>query len=481
VTIANDSFLKAADSFQGLPKTLRAVARTEWLADTREATVNNATADALVAPRWNGLCETASSVTGACNTRHRRRTFPEVQERRSIVMTHATKKWLLALAPLGCLACAVPLALAAKEFEQRTSYYEDDAWYDVSEWLDGNDYNPTDEVFGRWDDETYDWNAADSDQDNDASGYGYDKNDTADDWYYDYDNSNQYTYRDYQDRNNLYDYSYSYYDFDGDGFYDAVYSSRDTDADGKFDDYTYYSFNTGGKNNQSEQTASTSAQSQQQASRQNQASSKQAEISGTVENIKRVKVRNGPERLVAQVSGDQSKKIIVDLGPANQIGKSDQQTASEQPQTQQQSGKQQNQQAAVQQGDTIKARGLMLKVGDKQVLVAHAVTIGNQKEQQINRSGQQLSGQITKMKTVKVRGQDHQLAIIKLQSGQQALVDLGPADNLQADLAENDQIQVNGVPVKVQDRLVFVANSVSKDGNKVNIERTARKDAKQSS
>jgi hypothetical protein len=85
------------------------------------------------------------------------------------------------------------------------------------------------------------------------------------------------------------------------------------------------------------------------------------------------------------------------------------------------------------------------------------------------------------MKTVKVRGQDHQLAIIKLQSGQQALVDLGPADRLQADLAENDQIQVNGVPVKVQDRLVFLANSVSKDGNKVNIERTARKDAKQSS
>ena len=117
----------------------------------------------------------------------------------------------------------------------------------------------------------------------------------------------------------------------------------------------------------------------------------------------------------------------------------------------------------------------MLEVGDKQVLVADVVTIGSQKEQQINRSGQQLSGQITKMKTAKDRGQDHQLAIIKLESGQQALVDLGPADKLQADLAANDQIQVSGVPVKVKDRLVFLANSVSKDGNKINIERTAGK------
>jgi hypothetical protein len=42
-------------------------------------------------------------------------------------------------------------------------YYEDDAWFDISEWLDGNDYNPTDEIAGKWDDETYDWSAVESD------------------------------------------------------------------------------------------------------------------------------------------------------------------------------------------------------------------------------------------------------------------------------------------------------------------------------
>jgi hypothetical protein len=407
-------------------------------------------------------------------------------------MTTVIFRWLTTAVSACCVSFAFPALVGAEEFEQRTSYYEDDAWYDVSEWLDGNDYNPTDEVFGRWDDETYDWNVADNDQDNDESGYGYDQNDTEDDWYYDYDSSNQFTYRDYQDRNNLYDFSYSYYDYDGDGLYDAVYSSRDTDADGLYDDFSYYSFNVGDTNNQSGQTAGSTGQSQQQASQQEQAaqqqasqqkqaSAKQAEISGTVEKTKRVKVRNGPERLVAQVSGDQGKSTIVDLGPANQLGKTSQQASSQQSENQQQSGKQQNQQAAVKQGDTIKARGPMLKVGDKQVLVAHTVTIGNQKEQQINRSGQQLSGQITNMKTVNVRGQDHQLAIIKLQSGKQALVDLGPADKLQAELAANDKIQVSGVPVKVQNRLVFVANSVTKDGNKVNIERTARKSSQQSS
>ena len=396
-------------------------------------------------------------------------------------MKPARTKWILGLAALGCLTFTLPVMLAAEEFEQRTPYYEDDAWYDVSEWLDGNDYNPTDEVFGRLDDENYDWNVASNDQDNDSSGYGYDKNDTADDWYYDYDNSNQYTYRD-NHNHDLYDFSYSYYDFDGDGFYDAVYSSRDTDLDGTYDKYTYYSFVSGGKkDDQSGQTAGASDRSLQQPSQQKQASSKLAEVSGKVENTKRIKVRNGPERLVAQVSGEQGKKIVVDLGPANRLGKSDQQASSQQAQNQQPAGNQQNQQAAIKQGETIKARGPMLKVGDKQVLVADVVTIGSQKEQQINRSGQQLSGQITKMKTAKVRGQDHQLAIIKLQSGQQALVDLGQADKLQADLAANDQIQVSGVPVKVQDRLVFLANSVSKDGNKINIERTARKNAKQPS
>jgi hypothetical protein len=52
------------------------------------------------------------------------------------------------LAPVTILA-------ADNEFGSNTSYYEDDGWLDVTEWFDANDYNPTDEKLGRWDDEAY--------------------------------------------------------------------------------------------------------------------------------------------------------------------------------------------------------------------------------------------------------------------------------------------------------------------------------------
>jgi hypothetical protein len=253
--------------------------------------------------------------------------------------------------------------------------------------------------------------------------------------------------------------------------YDAGYSSIDTDADNRFDDFTYYSFNSSGQDQQSSE----------RSKQQQQADSKEHRVSGSVEETKHVKVRNAPDRLVAQISTDQGNKVVVDLGPAHQFGKKDEQSGSQQQNQQaQQSVTQVGQQStSLQQGDRLEARGPMLKVGDKQVLVAHRIQVGNQQEQKINRSGRQIQGRISQLKTAKVRGQDHQLAILKLQSDQQGLVDLGPADKLQVDLAQNDQIQVTGVPVKVQDRLVFLANSVTKDGNQVRIERMARKQGAQ--
>ena len=81
------------------------------------------------------------------------------------------------------MAAAAPLAvfsptLADVEWEERNSYYEDDAWYDITEWFDANDYNPTDEDPWEWDDETY--------QSWDDPGYDWD-NDYVYDYDYDYD------------------------------------------------------------------------------------------------------------------------------------------------------------------------------------------------------------------------------------------------------------------------------------------------------
>lgn len=68
------------------------------------------------------------------------------------------------------------------------------------------------------------------------------------------------------------------------------------------------------------------------------------------------------------------------------------------------------------------------------------------------------------------------MAILELSEGKQILVDLGQADKLQIEIKEGDQVDVRGVPVKVKDKAVIIANSVTKGSEKVTIERTAGKD-----
>ena len=139
--------------------------------------------------------------------------------------------------------------LIAAEWEKSNPYYEDDAWYDISEWFDGNDYNPTDEVFGRWDDETYD--VADDkgqDLDNDVW-YGYNTAADNDNWFYDYYDPGYYD--SWSSRNSgKFDYVSRYYDYDNDGSYDALVSYSDSDSDGDYDRYSYYYFNDAGTESQ---------------------------------------------------------------------------------------------------------------------------------------------------------------------------------------------------------------------------------------
>lgn len=360
-------------------------------------------------------------------------------------------KWLNQRLPAALLAAAVPWALPsttlAEEWEENSVYYEDDAWYDITEWLDGNDYNPTDESAGVWNDEVYDSAAVESDVDSDW--FGYDRQDETDNWYYDY-YDDDYAYYDYGDDDGMYEYSYSYYDYDDDAYYDAFSSSYDSDDDGFFDSYSYVTFDTAADSKNAEQT-------KQQVSQQGKAgAAKQSSVSGKVEKTKTVKVRSG-DRLVAQVTSDQGKAVVVDLGPKGQGGE---QSAT----------------PMVKQGQQISAKGPMIKVGDKQVLLAQTVKVADGQEQQVSRSGRQISGKVAKVKTARIRGQEHQMAIVDLAAGKQILVDLGRADKLQVEIKEGDQLDISGVPVKVNDKAVIIANSVTKGGEKVKIERTARKD-----
>jgi hypothetical protein len=461
-------------------------------------------------------------------------------------MSRNLSHYLLILAgvPLLSAMCVAPTSAQQQEWEKSSPYYEDDAWYDISEWLDGNDYNPTDEIAGRWDDEVHDSVVTETDYDDDTydydNAYGYNDVDADDDWFYDYYDYD-YGYDDGLLDDDYYSYSSRYYDYDDDGFYDAYSSYADTDSDGVYEDYDYYSFNTDFDLDSESATASTDSQSnpsqsagsansdsdqrQQAGSQQKDLSSKRLSVTGTIERTKQVKVPKGPVRLVVEVKAENNQNLLVDLGPANQFGTqssanqqgnrnsqsagqnanqqagSNEQGTSNQQATNQQaaSGRQaaSNQQASssqqqssgrnaasqglqvLKQGEKIVAHGPAVKVGDKKLILAQTVKIGNQDQREILRTGNTVSGTISKMKTAEVRGMNHQLAIVDLDSGKQALVDLGRKENLPTDLAEGVQIQVTGIPTKINNRLVFIANSISKDGDKTQIHRMTASAAKQ--
>lgn len=358
------------------------------------------------------------------------------------------------LFPTATACCATALFFApvtqvraADEWEQNTTYYEDDAWYDISEWFDGNDYNPTDESLGRWDDETYDASQdVGTDQNNDRNwGYGYGGSDN--DWFYDYYDTNSYSYSPSMN-DDTYDYVSRYYDYNNDGKYDAYVSYADMDNDGTYEDFTYLSFANQGKQGQQNQQASNQQQgkeNQQQMNqdwqkRQNEAkqstpqSSKRQQMTGTIQQTKTVKVRGG-QHTVAQIQAD-GKNVNVDLGPTDKI-----------------------QSLNLEKGSQIQVTGPMIKVGDKQIVQAKQVTL-NGKTQDIQPARRTLNGNVTAVHTAKVRGKTNQIAIIETQDAGKVAVDLGPKDQLDVDVQKGSQVSVTGMPVKIQNRQVLFAQSI---------------------
>ncbi len=358
------------------------------------------------------------------------------------------RRRLLAIA----IAAAVPMTAmstisVADEFGINTRTYEDDAWYDVSEWFDGNDYNPTDEAIGRIDDESYDSTDAltSTDADNDidwsTSSYGYyDGNDN--DWYYDYSN---YGYTDYADYNHdgYYDYTADYYDYDYDGIYDATSEYADSNHDGTYDstNYVWYSKANADKDKKNKATASDNMKSR---------SSQVVKLQGSIKAAKKVKTPSGTNLVVVLTSTDPKGDTIVDLGSVKQYD------------------------TMPRIGQDMSVEAAKFKTGDKTILLATRATRDGE-TQNIDRSGRQYTGTVSGMKTVKVRGNEHQMAKLTTDAGKKMLVDLGRRSSLDKKIKEGSKLTVTGPAVRVNDRLVLVARGMQSDGKTVDINRGAFK------
>lgn len=358
-------------------------------------------------------------------------------------MTSAMKlpvTWITGLSLLvaGVLGVVAPKQSFAQdyyddlEWESDEGYHEEE-WYDPSDWVDmdeGIEYE-------------YDW----------GDGYGYygdtdDNYNATDDWYYDY-YDDSYVYDDAGYSDGIYAYTTNYYDYDGDGIYDAYSSYHDWDNDGVYEDYNFYSFaNTSEADSE---TKSADKQAQQQAKKQQeQKSSKEYQVAGEVQKTKKVQVRQ-TKNFIAQVKAEQGT-FNVDLGPAKKASEWN-----------------------VSEGTQLAARGPVTQVGDKQVMLAKQVKIG-QNQASIDRDKTKVTGTIESLKKASVKGTEHQLAVLNAKDKKKkVLVDMGPADKLSQDFEKGQEVTAHGMPVRVNDRPTLMANKVKVDGQTIKIDRREKK------
>ncbi|MEO9593823.1 hypothetical protein [Rhodopirellula bahusiensis] len=328
---------------------------------------------------------------------------------------------LVASAAVSFPVACTPVAMAQTgdfDPEDRGSKVEDDAWYDVSEWFDGNDYNPTDEAIGRWDDEVFSYEDAHTSGDSDN-----DQLIIPADTFYGEDYNESYVSYEDRDEDGTYERSTRYIDSDGDHLSDAYVTYDDKDGDGMYENYDYSELGSTSKN---AVPPSKIAQSVKDG-----LSGKRHEVTGTIRDRKTVQ-RGNEYSLMMQVKSQDGKDVWIDLGghaTGLQIFKDDKATFF----------------------------GPMVKRGEKEVLVVTAVDLPKHGMYKVERSGSQYSGVVESTKAATVRGEKHRVVKLKTKNGKMLTVDMG-LESDEKNISEGDEVSVTGVPVKIGDRVILIAD-----------------------
>ncbi len=317
------------------------------------------------------------------------------------------------------LALSICFGVAAPAFSQDVpgSKYEDDAWYDITEYFDGNDYNPTDEALGRWDDEQFSYYDArtSGDEDNDLGIMTFGDA---------YDGADAERYQAYDDDDDgVYERSTRYYDAAGDGVYDSYAEYEDSDADGVYDTQrSYYSGDDDAVRTRSRQMAIDGMAG---------FSGRSTKINGTVSKTMMID-SNGSLSIVAMMKGNDGKMVTVDLGQG--------------------STKRQ-----IFEGTKLSATGPMIKVGSKQVLMAdHLVIDGANFD--VPRKDRTYTGTVQTIRSATVRGEKHTVAKVKTADGKMMTVDMGTQPG---DVNVGDRVTVSGVVSQLKDRVVLIATDIA--------------------
>lgn len=167
--------------------------------------------------------------------------------------------------------------------------------------------------------------------------------------------------------------------------------------------------------------------------------------------------------VVALVRTDQGKLVAVDLGPQRDL------------------------RAATPMGAQIQARGQMVRVGDRNTLLAERaqiegrmvrieqpVQMRQQRTQQQMQSQRTLRGEVLRQKLVSVRGEPirHRVVLLETDRGDRFIVDLGPSRDLrQAQIRPGKQLTVRATPTRVGQQRVLKADRLRVEGRTYRIDR----------
>ncbi len=169
-----------------------------------------------------------------------------------------------------------------------------------------------------------------------------------------------------------------YYDLDNDGVYESLNVFRDSDSNASYDTYDRYDFADVQQPNEAKnQSAEALLDSPEDANRHT--------VTGKVYASKAAKV-NGTQNLIVRLSeaeakDDSKKATIVDIGPA-ELWKD----------------------RPLQVIDSLTATGPVERIGDKLILIAETVKIGDREPTSICAHRTQMEGQVIDVTTTEVKG-----------------------------------------------------------------------------
>lgn len=316
----------------------------------------------------------------------------------------------------------------AQRLGNRTNYYTDNTWKQVSPWASKYELRPVQRAA----------NAAANTTAVAAANarFGYTNQNTAttqNGWFYDYYATPYTTYAKRADNNDFYSSAYTFNDTDNDGAYDEFINYRDSDNKGRYDEYDEYSFSD--------------VKRDAQKSERNDGlyDANRHTVSGKIEASKSAKV-NGNVHTLVRVKSDREEPTIVDLGATSSLTK-----------------------VKVEVGQDIVASGPLMQIGENEVLMAESVKISGE-EVIVARSAPKTSGIVLDTMTAEVQKGTHSLAIIKSENGNQ-LIDLGKADQLRVKIDPQSEVVVWGVPVQMKDQRVILAEKIEVNGQTYEIKR----------